>query len=699
MKAFKDFMLVLFSVVLFFHSTYAENLMVNPMVSVSPILPQTVEKASVQNVIIQSDSQKKDEQEVAKKPRTKEQPSSFEKFVAESNLHLVQFGYEFFHEPTNFVVEQKSVVNPDYILGPGDEIKISVWGKIDANWTVTVDRDGNIYIPKIGALGVVGLTYSELKQLLFNEISKYFSGFQMNVSMGSLKNIRIYVLGNAYKPGTYFISSLSTLVNAIFDTGGPAKNGSMRNIKLIRNGKIFKDFDLYDFLLKGDKSNDARLMPEDVIFYPVIGPLVAIGGNIKKPAIFELKSEKSLKDLVELTGGLNEETFKGRVQVERISDGFKQFVFEDSVESALTKEIVGGDIIRFFGVYPDKRTVRITGAIQRPGEYGYSNKMRITELLSLSGGLKYYAYEELAELTRVTITNSGPKTEKITINLEKALANDPNHNIELKQDDYLFVRAVPEWDLYKQVTIKGEVKFPGVYTIKKGEKLSSLIERAGGFTDKAYIEGAIFIRQRVKELQQKSLNEMVERLERELLSTGTAEVAVALSPEEAKVKEAEIKQKRDFVNRLRNVTALGRVSIKIDEPQKLKNTHYDIELEDNDIIEVPANPKTVFVVGSVYNQTAFVYNEDEGVDYYLKLAGGTTENANESSIYILKANGTAERVKKGIFGFGEISKITPGDTIVVPEKLERIAWMKNIKDITQILYQIAVTAGVLIVAF
>ncbi|MCX8167292.1 MAG: SLBB domain-containing protein, partial [Candidatus Micrarchaeota archaeon] len=238
-----------------------------------------------------------------------------------------------------------------------------------------------------------------------------------------------------------------------------------------------------------------------------------------------------------------------------------------------------------------------------------------------------------------------------------------------------------------------------VYTIKKGERLSYLLERAGGFTDKAYLEGTIFIRQRVKELQQKSINEMVERLERELLSTGTAEVAVALSPEEAKVKETEIRQKRDFVNRLRNVTALGRISIKIDVPEKLKNTAYDIELEDNDIIEIPTNPKTVFVVGSVYNQTAFIYKDDAGVDYYLKLAGGTTENANESSIYILKSDGTAERVKSGFFGFGQVSRLMPGDTIVVPEKLERIAWMKNIKDITQILYQIAVTAGVLIVAF
>ncbi|MBU4319669.1 MAG: SLBB domain-containing protein, partial [Nitrospinae bacterium] len=186
------------------------------------------------------------------------------------------------------------------------------------------------------------------------------------------------------------------------------------------------------------------------------------------------------------------------------------------------------------------------------------------------------------------------------INLEKALAGDRENNIQLKEDDYLFVRAVPEWELYKIVTIQGEVKFPGQYTIKKGERLSSLIERAGGYTDKAYLRGAVFTRERVRELQQKQINEMVERLERELLGRGAAETATALSPEEAKIKGYEIKQKRDFAAKLKEIKAKGRMVIILNQPEPLKKTPYDIELEEGDSLSIPSNPQSVQIIGSVY---------------------------------------------------------------------------------------------------
>jgi protein involved in polysaccharide export with SLBB domain len=259
------------------------------------------------------------------------------------------------------------------------------------------------------------------------------------------------------------------------------------------------------------------------------------------------------------------------------------------------------------------------------------------------------------------------------------------------------------------VGVSGEVKFPGIYTVKKGEKLSSLIERAGGYTDRAYLRGAVFTRERVRQLQQKQIDEMTERLERELLGKGVAEVATALSPEETKIKESEIKQKRDFVTALKGVKAKGRMVLKIDRPEVLKNTPYDIELEEGDSLFIMANTQSVQVIGSVYNQTAFVYDKDKGVSGYIDLAGGYTENADKKRIYLLKADGTAVKPGSGFLGISWSktsnrwesggSNIESGDTIVVPEKLEKIAWMREIKDITQIFYQIAVAAGVLIVAF
>jgi protein involved in polysaccharide export with SLBB domain len=621
---------------------------------------------------------------------------------------LKQFGYDFFRQPpSTFAPADKIPVSPDYVIGPGDEIRVSLWGSIEGNFVSVVDRDGNINLPKVGTIYVAGLTFKELKEVLNKEFSKYFKNFEINVSMGQLKTIKVYVVGHAKAPGAYSVSSLSTLINALFEAGGPSKTGSMRDIQVKRNGKTIVHFDMYEFLLKGDKTKDIRLMPEDVIFIPPAGPLVAIAGSVKVPAIYELKDEKTVGDLIKLAGGLTEIAFKGRVQIERVIDNIRQIVFEADLESALNYELKKGDIVKVFPIFPDKRFVRIYGAIQRPGEYGFKEGMTVSELIMMAGGFKYYAYTEKAELTRVTPTPQGPKTEKIIFSPEKALKGDPEHNIKLQQDDYIFIRAVPEWELYKTVTIAGEVKFPGTYTIKKGEKLSSLIERAGGFTDKAYLRGAVFIRPSVKEIQQRQIDEMIDRLERELLSMSSASIAGALTAEEAKILQVETEQKRQFIQRLRQLRALGRMVVKIDEPEKLKGTPFDIELEDGDYIYIPQKPATIQVIGSVFNQGAFIYDKNKTLSDYIELAGSYTQNADKKNVFVLKVDGSAVRPNKGLFGL-KWSKslyrweynleLEPGDTIVVPEKLVRIAWLREIKDITEIIFHMAVTAGVLIAA-
>lgn len=631
------------------------------------------------------------------------------------SLNIKQFGYNLFMKPpSTFAPVDKIPVGPDYVIGPGDEIKIAIWGKIEGQWSVVVDRDGNINIPKVGILGVTGLTFKELKDLLRKEFSKYYTGFEMNVSMGALRTIMVYVVGNAKRPGAYTISSLSTLINALFEAGGPSKTGTMRNIQVKRNGKTLVHFDMYDFLLKGDKTKDIRLMPEDVVFIPPVGQLVGIAGNVRNPAIYELKGETRLLDLINMAGGLRGIAFTGRIQVQRIQDHQFIILFEGDIidiEKNMEKNfaLMDGDLIKVFSAIPLKTTMNVNGAVASIGEFAIiPGVTKVKDVISKAGGLLYYA-SDLAEITRVKVTQSGPQTERFVINISKAMEGDPQNNVTLEINDYLFVRAVPEWDLYKTVTISGEVKFPGTYTIKKGERLSSLIERADGYTDKAYLRGAIFTRESVRQLQQKQLDEMVERLERELLGMGGAEIATALSPEEAQIKEFEIKQKREFIAKLKTLKAKGRMVLKIEKPEQLKNTPYDIELEEGDSLFIPRNPQSIQVIGSVYNQTAFVYDEDKDYSDYIDLAGGYTENADKKNVYILKVDGTAVRLKSGFLGiswsegsnrweFGS-SDIEPGDTIVVPEKLERIAWMRNIKDISQILYQIAVTAGVLLVAF
>jgi len=405
---------------------------------------------------------------------------------------------------------------------------------------------------------------------------------------------------------------------------------------------------------------------------------------------------------VEMAGGITGIAFTGRVQMQRIEEHHSRIMFEGDlldIEKNPAKNFVlrDGDLAKIFTVAETAKTVTINGAVAHPGEYGVNPGVtKIRDIISLAGGLLYFTADQ-AEVSRITVTQAGPKTDIFNIDLAKALADDPQHNIPLQRNDYLLVRSVPEWNLFRTVSVNGEVRHPGTYTFKQGETLSSLLERAGGFTERAYLPGAMFTRERVREQQQRQINELVERLERELGGSGLAEISTATGPDDARMIQLELEQKRQFFAQLKTARAKGRIALNITELATLRGSAYDIELEQGDTVFVPSDPKTLQVIGSVYNQSAFVYEQSKDYGYYVNLAGGYTSNADKSNTFILKANGTALKAGGSFLGFGE--RLSSGDTVVVPEQLERVAWMRNLKDITQILYQIAVTAGVLIVAY
>ncbi|HEY4706571.1 MAG TPA: SLBB domain-containing protein [Thermodesulfobacteriota bacterium] len=639
--------------------------------------------------------------------------SAFERYLEARGVSLVQFGYDLFGASAPFEPSQNMPVNPDYVLGPGDELRISIWGKINSDHTITIDRDGKINMPHAGVVSLNGLTFSEARQFLAGELARYYlpGEVKLNVSLGMLRSVRVYVTGKAQRPGSYNVSSLSTVVNALFAAGGPSKNGSMRNIELRRGNKKISTLDLYDLLLKGDRASDARLASEDVIFIPPAGPLAAIAGEARSPAIYELKGETSVKGLIDLAGGLNETALKGRLQIDRVSDSKRQVVLETdlSVVDPADIKVQPGDLLTVYPVITDRRVVRLSGAVERDGEFGIGSGLDVRGLVSLAGGPKYFAYTEVAELTRITPEPSGPVTKKLLINLKKALEGDQEHNIALMENDYLFVRAVPEWELYRTVKITGEVRFPGTYTINKGETLSSLIERAGGYAPKAYLRGASFTRASVRELQQRQLDVAIDRLEQEVLSRSAAGMETSINEEGAKLEQAALQGRMALITKMRAAKAQGRISIRLSSIEDLKKSESDMVLEEGDAIHIPETPSQVQVLGAVYNQTAFVYRRDFTVNDYLGKAGGLKRDADRDEMYILKVDGTAVSSGSGSWGWdresrnwgGGIrsSKVEPGDTIVVPEKIERTVWMREAKDLTQILYQIAVTAGVLIVAF
>jgi protein involved in polysaccharide export with SLBB domain len=641
--------------------------------------------------------------------------SAFEEYIQGKSTGAIstaitQFGYDLFQQsPDTFAPVDVVPVGPDYLLGPGDEIRLTLWGKVNAEHPTVIDREGKIALPQIGILHLAGLTFSETKNFLETELSRYYkpSEVKMNVSMGRLRSIRVFVVGNAQRPGSYTLSSFSTLINALFASGGPSKAGTMRDIQVKRNGVTQVHFDLYDFLLKGDKTKDIRLMPEDVIFIPPVGPLVGIAGDVKSPAIYELREETKLLDLIWMTGGLASVAFKGRVQVQRIEDHRFRTLFEMDmigIEKSPEKNIVlqDGDLIKIFPVVETKSTITLTGAVANPGEYGVKSGMtRITDVISKAGGLLYFSSNEV-ELTRVKVTQKGPQTDRFIIDLFKAMEGDTEQNMLLETNDYLFIKTVPEWQLYRTVRIEGEVRFPGTYTIKKGETLSSLIERAGGFTDNAYLKGAVFTRESVQALQQRQLDESIDRLEQQILSQSAKAIEASLTPEVALQQKASIEQQHSLIAKMRAAKAKGRISIVLTSLEKFKGSPSDLPLEEGDILFIPEKPQQVQVIGAVYNSTAFIYDPKSTVATYIKKAGGVTEGANDSASYLLRVDGTAISKDQagGFFGGGFMySKLDPGDTIVVPERTERIYWLREVKDLTQILYQIAVTAGVLIVAF
>ena len=320
--------------------------------------------------------------------RTKTIPwpeTEFEQMVADTvGRPLPLFGQSLFDRPpSTFAPNDQLQVPNDYIIGPGDQLQVSIWGQIQADLRVTVDRAGQIYIPQVGQISVAGIHYGDLEQHLKQEISKIFKNFNLTANVGRLRSIQVLVVGEARNPGTYTISSLSTLVNAIFASGGPAAQGSSRHIQVRRDSATITDFDFYDLLVKGDKSKDVRLQPGDVLYYPHVGPLVAISGSVNMPAIYEMKANSPLSDLIEIAGDLSTLADTSKVTIDRLVDHQArktlEFPYDDQSRS---QPLQDGDIVRVLSVisrFDD--TVTLRGNVANPGRYPWKPGMRVRDLI------------------------------------------------------------------------------------------------------------------------------------------------------------------------------------------------------------------------------------------------------------------------------------------------------------------------------
>jgi protein involved in polysaccharide export with SLBB domain len=367
-------------------------------------------------------------------------PTDFELFAEDVAGHpLKVYGRQLFDEPPSTFAPLDHVPVPaNYVVGPGDELLIRVWGKIDLDGHVTVDRNGQISLPRVGTLTVAGLRYEQLDSFLRNAVGNLYKDFQLNVTMGRLRSIQVFVLGSARQPGAYTVSSLSTLVNALFASGGPSGTGTMRHIQLRRGDQVLTDFDVYDLLRRGDKSHDVQLLPGDVIYIPPIGPQVALVDNVNDPGIYELKGDTTVADALANAGGLTSLARVDRVILERIEDHARRRVDEFPLDaSGLQRQLKDGDLLRIGLISPRfENSVTLRGNVARPGRFLWHEGMRVSDVIpSRDVLITRRHWNQQNSLAGTPPTNQPPSSDPNRVQGdEQRYSGDPRYTSDGQQD-------------------------------------------------------------------------------------------------------------------------------------------------------------------------------------------------------------------------------------------------------------------------
>ncbi len=657
---------------------------------------------------------------------------------------LPLFGYDVFAKArVDYSPEEFGPVDDSYPLGAGDEIIITVWGEVELRYSKTINRTGQVYIDRVGLVKLAGLSIRQARQKLKRIMGKSYSSLLkgkafLDVTAGKLRSIRLFVVGDVAGPGIFTVPALTSPFSMLFYAGGVLKTGSLRNISLIRNNRVIEHLDFYDFLLKGQKYASSRLQNHDVILVPTANKHVFLKGAVNKPAVFELKAQEGLTDLIRFSGGFKENAYIESIRIERYSEyksrellnvnykdlrkkhidfpllngdsvlvdtvnrdlnnyvtisgpiyGPTQFEFYpgmtiknlfaevdsiagdaylDRVQISRTlpdkkKQIFSINLRKFFEtegqdfllapkdhisiksvktLYPEDY-VFIYGAVNDPGRYILKKDMTLKDLIFAAGGFRKDALISEAEISRVNPkqTKANHLADivyvKIDSNYTKKLKNTEDELFFLKAYDNIFIRANSDWELQRNVDLEGEVKLPGIYTLRsKTERISDLIERAGGLKQTAYLEGAKIYRYK---------------------------------------------------------NGVGQIGI--DFKKIFNNPHCEenIFLQGGDKIIIPEKLATVKIVGGVHFPSSVLFEKGKGLNYYIKAAGGFTELADKSNTTVRLANGRSIQEKRFLFWKYLPQDITAGSTILVPVMKERktIDWSGAVRDAAAILSSVATT--------
>lgn len=520
-----------------------------------------------------------------------------------------RFGHELITGRGGFdAPESSGLVPADYVVGPNDELQVTIWGSVDADLRLQVDRSGRIAIPRIGTIMVAGVRYADLPDVISRRVGQVFRNYQLSVTLGQVRSVKVYVTGYVAHPGVYNVSALSSVVAALMRSGGPSAAGSLRQIELRRGKELVTRYDLYDLLLKGDRSADRVVQNGDVIHVGAIGPQVALVGSVNRPAIFEVKPGEKIDQIVAMAGGFTAVADRSRLAIERLGDRAKTRVTQLSLPEEGGVAPSGGDVLRAFSA------VDATQPVARQN---------------------------------------------------------------------------------KRVRIEGEVAKPGEYVLPPGVTMRMAVGLAGGFTPNAYIYGTEFTRESVRVSQQSNYDRALRDMETEFARASATQRAI--NADEAATFEQRNTATSRLIEKLRQVRPTGRIVLQL---TPTADSLPDLPLEDGDRLLVPARPTTVNVFGSVFNAGAFLLEPGKTLNDFLALAGGPTKGSDPSSTFVLRPNGSvlSQLQKSSFFGLvGNIGKVTaePGDTVFVPEMMNKTTWVQDLKEWTQIMYQFGIGAAAL----
>ena len=746
-------------------------------------------------------------------------PNEFQKYLLQvTGQNLGLYGADFFENlNSKTTLINNAPVGGDYVVAPGDQLLIRIWGSTSSESTVTVDREGSIQFPKLGNLQLVGVKAAQLDGVVKNFLSKFYKDIEVSVSFSQLRKLTVYAVGQARNPGSYSFGSEATLTTALFASGGPNQNGSIRKVQIKRQGNTIAEFDLYSFLSKGDKSKDIKLQDGDILFYPKADGFMALVGKVSTPGVYEIKenqlSPETLGDILNLAGGVPLTADIRRATLESFRIGVDQprklIDIALNIEGLKTK-VANGDVLRVIPVQPEiSNSVYLRGAVGQPSMKAWFEGMRVSDLIDkksllitsetvrkqnevlfnnlemertardrakipfdlatdrvvLSGQtnelnrdsisvLSQKPYENSVNKSNTSSNTSKELTDKdlntallgrpqinqetiverigqlneevnldyavierfsrdelkvnlISFNLGKVLSNTKSsEDIFLKSGDIVTIFSAKDLQLpnsKKQifVRIEGEVFSPGIYQITAGDNLQSIIQKAGGLTEEAYIFALGFFRENVKKNQIANMDKLIKRMsvDSELTvaqinqsTAGSADIG-ALQTKAQSIQNAQ----KQTLDRLRQLKPEGRISLNLNQSLGLNSNDIPkIKLENGDRVYVPTRPDFINVFGSVNTEAALVFRNGLKVKDYLEIAGSSA-SADMNGIILVRADGSAKSNQSFWSNDVLTTFVMPGDTIFLPEKLDReSAWSQSVrtaKDFTQLLYQLGLGAA------